>query len=82
MRQVVDFYKQEAPELYNAMIGERDKVRARVPFRPHPLWFGRFVCPRLSCGAPRTSTPVGMRAIGSGASFPVSKPLGRPCFTV
>lgn len=26
MRKVVDFYKQEAPELYNAMIGERDKV--------------------------------------------------------
>lgn len=30
MRKVVDFYKQEAPELYNAMIGERDKVRASL----------------------------------------------------
>ncbi|CAM9196609.1 unnamed protein product [Scytosiphon promiscuus] len=28
MRKVVDFYKQEAPELYSAMIGERDKVMA------------------------------------------------------
>lgn len=28
MRKVVGFYKQEAPELYNAMIGERDKVCA------------------------------------------------------
>ncbi|CAM9537974.1 unnamed protein product, partial [Hapterophycus canaliculatus] len=26
MRKVISFYKQEAPELYNAMIGERDKV--------------------------------------------------------
>eukprot|EP00752_Nemacystus_decipiens_P002178 g2073.t1 len=28
MRKVVGFYRQEAPELYNAMIGERDKVMA------------------------------------------------------
>ncbi|CBJ28478.1 conserved unknown protein [Ectocarpus siliculosus] len=28
MRKVVGFYKEEAPELYNAMIGERDKVMA------------------------------------------------------
>lgn len=31
MRKVIGFYKQEAPELYNAMIGERDKVRAMWP---------------------------------------------------
>lgn len=33
MRKVISFYKQEAPELYNAMIGERDKVRFsfRIP---------------------------------------------------
>eukprot|EP00904_Undaria_pinnatifida_P003312 jgi/Undpi1/12982/HiC_scaffold_7.g02647.m2 len=28
MRKVMDFYKREAPELYSAMIGERDKVMA------------------------------------------------------
>lgn len=28
MRKVIGFYKEEAPELYNAMIGERDKVRS------------------------------------------------------
>ncbi|CAM9407914.1 unnamed protein product [Ectocarpus sp. 4 AP-2014] len=28
MRKVIGFYKEEAPELYNAMIGERDKVMA------------------------------------------------------
>ena len=31
MRKVMDFYKREGPELYSAMIGERDKV---IPAHP------------------------------------------------
>lgn len=31
MRKVIGFYKKEAPELYSAMIGERDKVRVLWP---------------------------------------------------